>query len=269
MPYVEHIPTLGELIVEPFFGKKGLYDLIKYDKSTIDNIMKKVDDDYPGFSIESKTNIGEPIVIAKKDDLSVKIQGKLDITGATNEIMLTFTEKKDNIFLERQYLKAGMPGRFAVYLNKLTYLENGMETSQSKEVYSPAELSPTRPIVLIGDRKIYKKGDLDKVDPAGIVLHLLDTKQVINQVVGLNPEMALHFTYTVGLNQFSNVDDVIPVVLQMSLNNKSTSIEIPTKDITKKDIMVTEYIAKSMEFKQYIEFFKELDKKVEVVEETI
>lgn len=258
MPYVEHIPTVGELIMDSFFGKKGIYDLKKIDKTTVLNILKKFDMDYEGYQVVSRRNVGMPVYEAAKGSNRITIMGKVDITGADNEIKLTVVEKKDNVFSERQYTKAGISGRFGVYLNKLTYFEEGMETSQSREVYSPKELTFEQPIVLIGDRKIYSKDVLQKVDPADLVLHLPDTKQVINQVVGVQTEKNLHFTYTVGLNQYSNVDDYVSPALSISLDGKTENVPINMKDITKKEVKVTQYIATSKAFSEYLTFFKSL-----------
>ena len=230
MPYVEHVPTVGELILEPFFGKKGIYDLKKIDKETVLNILKKFDMDYEGYQVTSKRNVGMPVFEASKGNDHITIMGKEDITGADREIKLTVVEEKGNVFSERQYIRAGIPGRFGVYLNKLTYFEDGMETSQSREVYSPKELTFEQPIVLIGDRKIYAKDVLQKVDPANLILHLPDTKQVINQVVGVQSEKSLHFTYTVGLNQYSNVDDYVSPALSISLDGNSENVPINMVD---------------------------------------
>lgn len=258
MPYVEHVPTVGELILEPFFGKKGIYDLKKIDKETVLNILKKFDMDYEGYQVTSKRNVGMPVFEASKGNDHITIMGKEDITGADREIKLTVVEEKGNVFSERQYIRAGIPGRFGVYLNKLTYFEDGMETSQSREVYSPKELTFEQPIVLIGDRKIYAKDVLQKVDPANLILHLPDTKQVINQVVGVQSEKSLHFTYTVGLNQYSNVDDYVSPALSISLDGSSENVPINMKDITKKEIQVTQYIATSKAFAEYMSFFRSL-----------
>ena len=258
MPYVEHVPTVGELILEPFFGKKGIYDLKKIDKETVLNILKKFDMDYEGYQVTSKRNVGMPVFEASKGNDHITIMGKEDITGADREIKLTVVEEKGNVFSELQYIRAGIPGRFGVYLNKLTYFEDGMETSQSREVYSPKELTFEQPIVLIGDRKIYAKDVLQKVDPANLILHLPDTKQVINQVVGVQSEKSLHFTYTVGLNQYSNVDDYVSPALSISLDGNSENVPINMKDITKKEIQVTQYIATSKAFAEYMSFFRSL-----------
>lgn len=265
MPYVEHVPTVGELILEPFFGKKGIYDLKKIDKVTVLNILKKLDMDYEGYQIISKKNMGMPVFEASKGDHHITIMGKEDITGADQEIKLTIIEQKDNVFSERQYTRAGIPGRFGIYLNKLTYFADGMETSQSREVYSPDELTFEQPIVLIGDRKIYSQDTLQKIDPANLILHLTDTKQVINQVVGIPSEKSLHFTYTVGLNQYSNVDDYVSPSLTISLDGKNEVIPISMKDITKKELQVTQYIATSKAFAEYLSVFRSL--KLNVVPE--
>lgn len=262
MPYVEHIPTVGETILEPFFGKKGIYDLKKIDKETVLNILKKLDMDYEGYQIVSKKNMGMPVFEASKDDNHITIMGKVDITGADQEIKLTVIEQKDNVFSERQYTRAGIPGRFGIYLNKLTYFDDGMETSQSREVYSPKELTFEQPIVLIGDRKIYSQDTLQKVDPANLILHLTDTKQVINQVARVASMKSLHFTYTVGLNQYSNVDDYVSPSLVITLDGKTENVPIRMKDITKKELQVTNYIATSQAFSDYLNVFRSLKKSV-------
>ena len=262
MPYVEHIPTVGETILEPFFGKKGIYDLKKIDKETVLNILKKLDMDYEGYQIVSKKNMGMPVFEASKDDNHITIMGKVDITGADQEIKLTVIEQKENVFSERQYTRAGIPGRFGIYLNKLTYFVDGMETSQSREVYSPKELTFEQPIVLIGDRKIYSQDTLQKVDPANLILHLTDTKQVINQVARVASMKSLHFTYTVGLNQYSNVDDYVSPSLVISLDGKTENVPIRMKDITKKELQVTNYIATSQAFSDYLNVFRNLKKSI-------
>ena len=66
MPYVKHIPTVGELIMDSFFGKKGIYDLKKIDKTTVLNILKKFDMDYEGYQVVSRRNVGMPVYEAAK-----------------------------------------------------------------------------------------------------------------------------------------------------------------------------------------------------------
>lgn len=264
--YKEKVPTLGEEINKLFFGEKGLYNLIKLDKETIDLICKRIDKDYPDYVVEEKKAKGNIELSAKKDEKTIRFVGRQDITGGTEEVYLTVIEDENGIYSERQYLGTSKSGRYGIYQNKLTFLPDKLETSLSKEIYQN-DFTDNKPIIMIGDRRIYLLEDLKAVDPVGMINFLKDTRQIINLIISINPITYLQFTYSVGLNEFSVVDIYTPVTLKITLNGETKEIPVSLVNKDKKDLEVVKLIGETEEFKKYINSFKEAKIEEEVVEE--
>ena len=264
--YKESVPTLGEEINKLFFGEKGLYSLIKLDKETIDLICNRIDKDYPEYLVKEKVSKGNIEITAEKEGKSVRFIGKPDITGGTEDIYLTVIEDEEGLYSERQYLGTSKSGRYGIYQNKLTFLPDKLETSLSKEIYQH-DFTDNKPIIMIGDRRIYLTEDLKAVDPVGMINFMKDTRQIINLIISVKPVTYLQFTYSVGLNEFSVVDIYTPVTLKVSLNGESKDIPVSLVNIDKKDLEVVKLIGDTEEFKKYLDSFKQA--KVEETEEII
>lgn len=262
--FQEKVLTLGEEINKLFFGEKGLYSLIKLDKETASLICNRIDKDYEGYVVKEKVQKGIIELTAEKDNKQIKFTGKMDITGATDETYLTVIEDEEDKYTERQYLGTPKSGRYGIYQNKLTYFPDKLETSQSKEIYQ-GDFTDNKPIIMIGDRKMYLNEDIKKVDPVDMVHFMKDTRQIINNIISVSPAMYLQFTYSVGLNEFSVVDIYTPVTLKVSLNGNTKDIPVSLVNIDKKDLEVVKLIADTEEFKKYMNFFKGI--KEEEIEE--
>ncbi len=265
MEFQEKELTLGEEIKELFFGEKGLYSLIRLDKETTDLICSRIDKDYEGYKVTEKIQKGNIELSATKEDKLIKFIGKVDITGSSDETFLTVIEDEEGKYQERQYLGTSKAGRYGIYQNKITYLSDKIETSQSKEIYQN-DFTDNKPIIMIGDRRIYLLEEIKKVDPVGMINFMKDTRQIINQILMVNPQVYLQFTYSVGLNEFSVVDIYTPVTLKVTLNGESKDIPVSLVNVDKKDLEVVKLIGETEEFKKYMDIFKGVQEEEEIEE---